>query len=137
MDNAVNTAIAPEFQTGDIAHPQIIPDHQVIHIRTSVRAIAEDVARRRGRVTAAEIFGRSGERRVSHARQEVMWWARQAGLSFTMIARRFPNPATASGHMDHSTVQWGVKRHEKRRRASAIARIQADNAASARAHGGL
>lgn len=130
MDDVANTELAAGFQPDSTIYPQIPDDRRIIHVRDSVRAIAEDVANRR-QVTVWEIFGRAGEHRIAHARQEVMWWARNSGMTYKMIARRFPSPHTASGHMDHTTVLHGVRQHEKRRRKAILARIARDNEMSA------
>jgi chromosomal replication initiation ATPase DnaA len=78
----------------------------------SIRAIIWAVADERG-VSPDEITGRGRTQKVAHARQEVMWRARQVlrpdgspRYSFPFIGREL--------NRDHTTVVHGVAAHEAR-----------------------
>ena len=107
----------------------------LVVVRPSIRGLAHDVARRRGNVTAEEIFSTARDYRVAHARQEVMWEARRVGWSFPMIGRRFPS-LSKRGHLDHTTVIHGFRRHEDRRREALLDRVARETSDMVRTHGG-
>ena len=71
----------------------------------TVGGYVDYVCRRYG-ITRADIYGRSHSRKYAHPRQEVMWLARQAGLSFPQIGK-------ALGR-DHTSVLHGIRAHEAR-----------------------
>lgn len=71
----------------------------------AVASYVDYVCRRYG-VTQVDIYGRSHSRKYAHPRQEVMWLARQAGLSFPQIGK-------ALGR-DHTSILHGIRAHEAR-----------------------
>lgn len=123
------------------AEPVEIINLPVIVRHGVIRALAEHVARRRGNVTAAEIMEGRGPHRIAHARHEVIWMARELKNSdgsyrFTlhMIGAAFMKDEGRGG-LDHTSVLNGWRRHGKVVRDEALAKVAADNAASARVHG--
>lgn len=73
--------------------------------RVRISDIRDEVCMRRG-VSLSEIMSRNRVHRIAHARQEVMWLAREAGKSTVEIGRFFG--------FDHTTVLHGCRAHERR-----------------------
>ena len=71
-----------------------------------VREIIDDAAIRHG-FTAAQIIGRDKTKWISHARQEAMCNAHEAGFSLPLIGR-------VMGGRDHTTILHGVHAHRAR-----------------------
>lgn len=84
--------------------------------KSAVDKIIHEVAKAHG-ITAEDIISTQLARRVSHARDEAVWKARQIincdgkPPSFPQLAKHF--------YRDHSSLVDCAKRHEKRLRASA------------------
>lgn len=80
-------------------------------VRWPPKRIIAEVAEKHG-LTLADLIGPRRHRYVAHARQEAMWALRQrTTLSTTSIGMFL-------GGRDHTTVMWGLRRHEERLRAA-------------------
>lgn len=78
----------------------------------SIRDIIREVAEERG-VRPDDILGRCRKRVNVHARQEVMWRARQ--VRWANGSHRYPYLMLERLlHRDHSTIVYGVAAHETR-----------------------
>jgi hypothetical protein len=96
----------------------------LVVIRRPIADIAAEVCERRGNVWPFEIFGRSRQDRVVHARHEVIWNATRLGYTLHMIGRRFPRPENIEGCMDHSSVHFAAQRHGLRLRKQTMETVQ-------------
>lgn len=67
-------------------------------------------------VPERDIFGRSRDRHVAHARQTAMYLARKIGMSLPKIGRELER--------DHTTVLYGIREVAKRMKADVQYELQ-------------
>lgn len=73
----------------------------------SLRDIAEDVCRKRG-ISINDFMSARRTKNVAMARQEAYWRAREETRA------SLPQIGRAYGGRDHTTILWGIRRHQAR-----------------------
>lgn len=90
---------------------RVYNDPPIFVPKASMRSITEEVSRARG-ISIAMMHGDNRHRPAVYARQEAWWRIRvELGYSYPRIAKAFDK--------DHSTIVYGVRRHEERMREAA------------------
>lgn len=82
------------------------------HLGRPIHMIVREVAEKYG-ITVQQILGARRSATIAAARQEGYWRAdRETGASLPQIARAF-------NRANHTTVWYGIRRHEQRMKAEA------------------